>query len=303
MFSSITEDHFLLNKPISPYVETGAYEALWAENSNASFKNISNTLYNNTFPSEYVDNDTAIKYAKLVWDRIESINLKKVGVRIKGTYDYAEGLYDAEHPLAMLYFQGVWDYIYHPRLVAVVGSRKVSEDGIKRTKKLVDYLVLKHKCAVVSGLAEGVDAVAHLRAIYLKAITIGVIGTPITSVYPKKHFNLQKYIAENFLLISQVPIEKYYRQDYRLNRFFFPERNITMSAITKATFIVEAGETSGSLVQARAALKQGRTLFILSSCFENKNITWPARFEKMGAIRVNDFKDIDIFFEKETNNG
>ncbi len=65
-----------------------------------------------------------------------------------------------------------------------------------------------------------------------------------------------------------------------------------MSALTQATVIVEAGETSGSLIQARAALKQGRKLFILESNFHNKAISWPAKYEKLGAIRVSEFSEI-----------
>jgi hypothetical protein len=76
------------------------------------------------------------------------------------------------------------------------------------------------------------------------------------------------------------------------NRYFFPERNITMSALTEATIIVEAGETSGTLIQARAALQQGRKLFILDSCFTNPALTWPEKFVKRGAIRVRDYDDI-----------
>jgi len=65
-----------------------------------------------------------------------------------------------------------------------------------------------------------------------------------------------------------------------------------MSALSEATIIVEAGETSGTLTQARAALNQGRKLFILNSCFENRKITWPARFAEKGAVRVNNVIDI-----------
>ena len=65
-----------------------------------------------------------------------------------------------------------------------------------------------------------------------------------------------------------------------------------MSALTAATVIVEAGETSGTLIQARAALFQKRKLFILQSCFERDDITWPERFEAKGAIRVRDPEDI-----------
>lgn len=65
-----------------------------------------------------------------------------------------------------------------------------------------------------------------------------------------------------------------------------------MSALTQATIIVEAGETSGTLIQARAALKQGRKLFILESNFHNPSLKWPHRYEQLGAIRVKEFEDI-----------
>ncbi len=65
-----------------------------------------------------------------------------------------------------------------------------------------------------------------------------------------------------------------------------------MSALTEATVIVEASDTSGTLTQARAALHQGRKLFILDSCFDKPDITWPASYEKKGAIRVRSMTDI-----------
>ena len=65
-----------------------------------------------------------------------------------------------------------------------------------------------------------------------------------------------------------------------------------MSALTEATIIIEAGETSGTLIQAREALRQNRKVFILNSCFENPNLTWPEKFESEGAIRVREYDDI-----------
>ncbi|BAQ17437.1 Rossmann fold nucleotide-binding protein Smf [Methyloceanibacter caenitepidi] len=65
-----------------------------------------------------------------------------------------------------------------------------------------------------------------------------------------------------------------------------------MSALTEATIIVEAGETSGTLTQARAALYQGRKLMILDSCFNRPELTWPARFVEQGAIRIKTLDDI-----------
>jgi len=122
--------------------------------------------------------------------------------------------------------------------------------------------------------------------------TIGVIGTPVSESYPKENRDLQAEIARRFLVISQVPVTRYGQQIWKQNRLFFPERNVTMSALTQASVIIEASDTSGTLTQARAALKQGRKLFILDSCFENPDISWPTKFEEKGAIRVRDFEQI-----------
>ena len=119
-----------------------------------------------------------------------------------------------------------------------------------------------------------------------------VIGTPLGVYYPAQNRSLQEKIAADFLLISQVPVLRYLSQKVPQNKLFFPERNVTMSALTEATVIVEAGETSGTLTQARAALYQGRKLFILDSCFQREDLTWPQTFEQRGAVRVRDSEDI-----------
>ena len=86
-------------------------------------------------------------------------------------------------------------------------------------------------------------------------------------------------------MVSQVPFLLASERTWQANRTFFPERNKTMSALSLATVIVEASETSGTLFQARAALQQGRKLFILNSCFES-GLEWPETFLAKGAIRV-----------------
>jgi DNA processing protein len=144
---------------------------------------------------------------------------------------------------------------------------------------------------VVSGLAAGIDTEAHTAALEAGGRTIAVIGTPLGYYYPAENRELQDRIAREFLLISQVPLFRYSQQSPHFNRFFFPDRNHTMSALTAATVIVEAGETSGSLIQARAAIEQGRKLFILESCF-NRGLKWPEKFLERGAIRVRDYSDI-----------
>ncbi|CUJ75432.1 DNA protecting protein DprA [Achromobacter xylosoxidans] len=285
-------DTVLTNPPISPVREMAAYEALWSQ-KNASFKTIADHFRSSpgTVPSELVSEEEISLALSRVLEKIEQANIRDYGVRIHGSEDYPERLRDAAHPVEVLYYRGWWDLIDSPKRIAIVGSRKASEEGIRRTVKLVKLLV-REGFTIVSGLAKGVDTAAHTAAIHLGGNTIAVIGTPITEYYPPENKALQDLIAEKYLLISQVPIWRYSKQDYRSNRLFFPERNATMSALAQATVIVEASDTSGSLAQARAALKQGRKLFILDNCFRDPKLTWPARFEKMGAIRVKDVDDI-----------
>lgn len=277
--------------PISPLVEMGAYEALWLE-PNASFKSIAEKFEADptALPSDFVSPAIAQECAAKTLSIFEQAGIKRFGVRVNHAGDYPPKLRDARYPVELLYFQGAWE-LTETRCVAVVGTRKPTNEGIRRAGKIARDLVGKN-FTVVSGLAEGIDTAAHQAAIDSGGRTIAVIGTPLGIHYPKQNQALQDFIAENFLIISQVPVLRYANQAIPHNRLFFPERNVTMSALTDATIIVEAGETSGTLIQARAAIYQKRKLLILDSCFNNPKITWPSRFEELGAIRVRSAEDI-----------
>lgn len=277
--------------PISPGLEMGAYEALWLEQG-ATFKTIADKFADDpdALPSDFVERATAEACAKKVLEQLRNAGIKHFGVRINHAGEYPLKLRDAKHPVELLYYRGIWE-MTETRCVAVVGSRAPSEDGIKRAKQLARELV-EADFTVVSGLATGIDAASHRAAIDAGGNTIAVIGTPLDSVYPKQNAELQEEIAERLLVISQVPFLRYAVQKPPQNKLFFPERNITMSALTEATVIVEASDTSGTLIQARAALHQGRKLFILNSAFERDDLTWPARFETQGAIRIRKTSEI-----------
>lgn len=277
--------------PISPRRELGAYEALWLEKG-ATFKTLADrfTLDAEALPSDFVSALLAEQCAAEVMAKLKKAGVHQFGVRIHHAGDYPAKLRDARHPVELLYYRGAWE-ITETRCVAVVGSREASPDGIRRAERLARELV-DRDFTVVSGLAKGVDSAAHRGAIARGGRTISVVGTPLGSCYPKENADLQEEIARDHLLISQVPVLRYAKQAPQHNRLFFPERNVTMSALTEGTIIVEAGDTSGTLTQARAALHQGRKLFILDNCFQRADITWPARFEAEGAVRVKTPDDI-----------
>lgn len=280
-------------RAISPFVELGAYESLWDEQS-ASFKSLAELFAKraDSVPSDFVERSRAYAYANDVHNRLREAGIEDYGVRINGAGDYPNRLRIADYPIELIYFQGWWELVNSPRSVAVVGTRKPSDDGVTRTRKLVKSL-LKDDFTIVSGLASGIDTAAHMAAIDFGGRTIAVLGTPLSKSYPASNTKLQQEIAKNHLLLSQVPVKRYYNQkNPTLNNFFFPERNITMSALTDATIIVEAGETSGTLVQARHALKQGRKVFILENNFRNRELKWPHTFVERGAYRVTEYEDI-----------
>ena len=291
LFSSSAATADFVARAISPKRELGAYEALWAREG-AWFKSIAEDFraHAGAIPSDFVSEADIEKYARLALGAIREAGIGHFGIRIHGAGEYPQKLRDADHPVELLYFQGAWELV-NTRCAAIVGTREPSEDGKQRAAKLARLLVADG-FTIVSGLARGIDTAAHTAAIAAGGFTIAVLGTPITECYPPENRGLQRKIADEHLVISQVPIVRYARQHFRGKAHFFPERNATMSALTEATIIVEAGETSGTLIQARHALKQKRTLFILDSCFRNPKLTWPHAFAKQGAIRVTDYDDI-----------
>jgi len=256
------------------------------------FKSLAETFreHPGSVPSDFVSDADSARYAQLALGAIRDAGIRRFGVRVHGAGEYPKRLRDATHPVELLYFQGLWDLVNTP-CVAIVGTRNPTDDGKRRAAKLAK-LCVADGYTVVSGLARGIDTVAHTTAIAENGFTIAVLGTPITDHYPPENRKLQDAIADRHLVISQVPIVRYANQHIRTRPHFFPERNATMSALTEATIIVEAGDTSGTLVQARHALKQKRLLFILDSCFQAPSRTWPAKFAAMGAIRVSDYDEI-----------
>jgi DNA processing protein len=156
--------------------------------------------------------------------------------------------------------------------VAIVGTRDVSPEGAARARKLARQLVA-HDIVVVSGLARGVDTAALTAAIETGGHVIGVIGTPLEQVNPVANAALQEEIARHHLLVSQ------FASGVPVKRGNFPERNKLMAALSDATVIIEAGDTSGTLHQAAECVRLGRRLFITRSTMEDASLHWPQKFK------------------------
>jgi len=160
--------------------------------------------------------------------------------------------------------------------VSIVGTRTPTPDGAERTRVLALELV-RRRIVVVSGLAKGVDAIAHKTAMEAKGRTVAVLGTPLDVAYPAENRELQHRIMREHAAVSQFP------RGMRAGAKAFPIRNRTMALLSDATVIVEAGEGSGTLHQGWEALRLGRPLLLMESLAAREDLTWPAEMLSYGA--------------------
>jgi DNA processing protein len=173
-----------------------------------------------------------------------------------------------------LFYEGNFDLLMKSPKVAVVGSRDVSNDGIRRTEMITTELV-KRGVTVVSGLAQGVDTIAHTTA--LSGKTIAVLGTPLSIASPIGNTDLLNEIKKNHLAITQ------FKEGSRVYPSNFPARNKTMALITDATIVIEASERSGTQHQAWEAIRLGRQVFLMENIIR-ADIKWAQKVIEYGAV-------------------
>ncbi len=169
---------------------------------------------------------------------------------------------------------------------AVVGTRKLTSYGKETTNNIVGGLV-GAGFTIVSGLAMGIDAVAHQAALDWGGKTIAVLGTGIKNIYPPSNINLANEILNsNGLIISEYAENE---PGYKSN---FPERNRIISGLSRGVLVVEADEISGSLITAKCALDQNRDVFAIpGSIFSTRSIG-PNKLIRQGAKLVTSVQDI-----------
>ncbi len=224
-------------------------------------------------------------------NRLNSLNIDIITVldenypeRLKYIYDkpvvlYTKGNYSIEDNLA----------------IAIVGSRKATAYGKwaceKFTKELVNLGV-----TIVSGLAMGIDSVAHKAAIEAGGRTIGILGNGIDVVYPKNNFSLYNEVAKNGVVFTEFPLGT---QPFNYN---FPQRNRIISGLSIGVIVIEAKEKSGSLITAHLALDQGKEVFALPGNINSIYSGGTNRLIKDGARPLLDIDDIiEEIYELQIN--
>lgn len=276
---------------VSAYDELMAYEYLYAREG-SSRSHISKILskYGGR-PTNAVASIDGLLPDRSMHEEIRQYiagHIGKFSILVDGTPQFPARLKAEKSPLPIFYYRGDIS-LFDSRCISVVGTRHPSDHGSKTAQRIAQALVEK-RFTVVVGLAKGIDTNVAREVLDHKGNVIGVIGTPIDQYYPKENHDLQEQVATEHLLISQVPIYRYNHQPFKTKRYYFPERNITMSAIAEATVIVEAGETSGTRIQAKACMEQNKKLILLPQVVEKT--TWAQRFVDMGATVASSVTDV-----------
>lgn len=195
---------------------------------------------------------------------------------------YPELLRHIPDPPSVLYLKGEM-----PRgvFIAVVGTRHPTSYG-KMVAEKISELIALNGAVVISGLAYGIDAIAHATSLRCGGKTVAVLGSGVDVIYPAEHTSLFSRIAKNGAVISEYPPGE------PPNSGHFPKRNRIISALSKAVVVVEAGEKSGAIITARCALEQGRDVYAVPGPITSPKSRGTNSLIKEGATPITKPEDI-----------
>lgn len=222
---------------------------------------------------------------------------KSMGVKITffGDDDYPINLNYIEDPPLMLYYLGDLkeDDMYG---ISMVGSRKCTSYGAWACKEIARDLS-RNGIPIISGLAYGIDKIAHETSLENKNRTIGVIGNGIDVIYPKTHKDLYERVSRNGAVVSEYPLGT------TPKNYNFPYRNRIISGIGQGVVVVEAMKKSGTLITANYALDQGKDVFSIPGNINSFYSLGTNTLIREGAKIVTGVEDIleDIHCPRESN--
>jgi DNA processing protein len=198
--------------------------------------------------------------------------------------DYPALLLQIPAPPPLLYVHGDTSILSEPQL-AMVGSRNPSASGQRTATEFARHLSAAG-LIITSGLALGIDAASHQGALDTGSPTIAVMGTGLDRVYPARHRDLARQIAEQGALVSEFPVGTPPLAEN------FPRRNRIISGLSLGTLVVEAALRSGSLISARNAGEQGREVFAIPGSIHNPLARGCHHLIRQGAKLVETAQDV-----------
>ncbi|MFK3938683.1 DNA-processing protein DprA [Alkalihalobacillus sp. NPDC078783] len=214
---------------------------------------------------------------------------------------HAISFVDQEYPLQLkqiydppwvILAKGDKQLLHTPKPLGVVGTRKATELGLKSIQTLFPRIV-QEGFVIVSGMAKGIDRLAHIEAIKQNGKTIAVMGSGFQFIYPKENLVLYEHLVTEHLVITEYP------PSTSPQKWQFPARNRIISGLSKGLLVIEAAERSGSLISADQALEQGRDVFAAPGPLFSPLSKGTNRLIQQGAKLVLTAEDIIEEYEAE----
>ena len=242
-----------------------------------------------TYVSLGIDERTADKLCDKNLDAAYSIiswcEKNKVGILPFDSEYFPQSLRALKDPPCVLYFRGKLPDFNSELCISVVGTRKMSEYGMKSAYKIA-YEIAASGVVTVSGMALGIDGVAACASIAAKGRTVAVLGSGIDVIYPKEHKELYNRILERGAVITEYPPST---RPYGYN---FPVRNRLISGLGTGTLVVDAPEGSGALITAKKAIIQGKDIYAVPGNISEENSTGTNGLIRDGATAVSCGRDV-----------
>ena len=253
----------------------GSAEAAWEASSTEVEKS--------GFPARVVE---SWKTKATIDPDLEMEKVEKAGVLLLAPEDeaYPALLKQIYLPPALLYVRGTLP-AETSLSIALVGTRKVTSYGRQVAERLAAELS-RAGLTIVSGLALGIDAIAHESCLKASGSALAVLGSAVDQIYPRTNLKLAQNIMEHGALISEFPLGTMPQPS------FFPMRNRIISGLSLGTVVIEAGEKSGALITASFALEQNRDVFAVPGSIYSPQSIGTNHLIQKGAIPVTCAQDI-----------
>lgn len=229
----------------------------------------------------------SLSYREDLEQYIETMEKEGISLLTIQDKEYPQQLKEIYDPPISLYVKGKLNAI-NTNGIAIVGCRKCSSYG-EKAAYYFSYHLAKQGRAIISGLAEGIDACSHLGCLSAKGQTIAVVGNGLDHVYPAKNQELaRQMIEQNGLILSEYPLGT------KPERMNFPARNRIISGISKGVLVIEAKEKSGTMLTVDFALEQGRDVYAVPGNINSPYSVGTNRLiQEGGAKLVKNYLDIE----------
>lgn len=221
------------------------------------------------------------------------MNKKDITLITRDMDIFPDDIKDISNFPSVLYCKGNPKLLTKEDCISVVGSRTPGSYGKNITYEISRNLS-RSGFTVISGMADGIDSIAHRAALDAGGYTVAVVGCGVDVIYPRGNYELAERICQNGMMISEYP------PGTMPEKYHFPERNKIIAALSCATVVTEANIKSGSLITAGDAKKYNRDVFAVPGNITSKLSGGTNTLIKKGAIPVTEAEDICDFYGRDT---